>query len=357
MPKAKGLRSMFDLQKFLKFRCSVTLAVVFCTAFSLPTIAQTSFPPERSSSAVTERSAYILGSGDQIDITVFDYSEFTGAKVVLPDGTITLPLIGTVSAAGKTTEQLARELTSRLASLLVKPVVTVNLTVLRPILVNVAGEVQRPGPIQLRSLTTTNLTIGNNTIRAVPTLSTALTEAGGITQNADIRQITLRRYGAGNSQPITVNLWDAISSDNAPPDLVLQDGDSIYVPRLTEDKAIDRRLVARSSLSPETVRVRVVGEVKKPGEIQVPPNSSLSSAVAIAGGPTVDARLRQVAFIRMNEQGKAARQTVDLQNLTDTYQVQDGDVIIIPKKTSSSIIDGVGRVLSPFAVLLRLFGL
>lgn len=348
---------MFDLQEFQKFRCSVTLAVVFCTAFSLPTIAQTPFPPERSSNAVTERSTYILGSGDQVDITVFDYSEFTGAKVVLPDGTITLPLIGTVSAAGKTTEQLAQELTNRLASLLVKPVVTVNLTVLRPVLVNVAGEVQRPGPIQLRSLTTTNLTVGSNTIRGVPTLSTALTEAGGITQNADIRQVTLRRYGAGNSQPITVNLWDAISSDNAPPDLVLQDGDSIYVPRLTEDKAVDRRLIARSSLSPGTVRVRVVGEVKKPGEIQVPPDSSLSSAVAIAGGPTVDARLRQVAFIRMNDQGKVARQIVDLQNLTDTYQVQDGDVIIIPKKTSSSIIDGVGRVLSPFAGLLRLFGL
>jgi len=348
---------MFDLQEFQKFRCSVTLAVVFCTAFPLSTIAQTPFPPERSSNAVTERSAYILGPGDQVDITVFDYSEFTGAKVVLPDGTITLPLIGTVSAAGKTTERLAQELTNRLASLLVKPVVTVNLTVLRPVLVNVAGEVQRPGPIQLSSLTATNLTIGSNTIRGVPTLSKALTEAGGITQNADIRQVTLRRYGAGNSQPIIVDLWDAISSDNAPPELVLQDGDSIYVPRLTEDKAIDRRLVAKSSLSPGTVRVRVVGEVKKPGEIQVPPDSSLSSAVAIAGGPTVDARLRQVAFIRMNEQGRVVRQTVDLQNLTDTYQVQDGDVIIISKKTSSSIIDGIGRVLSPFTGLLRLFGL
>ena len=103
--------------------------------------------------------------------------------------------------------------------------------------------------------------------------------------------------------------------------------------------------------------MRVVGEVKKPGEIQAPSDSSLSSAVAIAGGPTVDARLRQFAFIRMNEQGKVVRQTVDLQNLTDTYQVQEGDVIIIPKKTSSSIIDGVGRVLSPFTGLLRLFGL
>jgi len=348
---------MFNLQKFQKFRCSITLAVVFCTAFSLPTIAQTPFPPERSANAVTERSAYILGSGDQVDITVFDYSEFTGAKVVLPDGTITLPLIGTVSAAGKTTEQLAQELTNRLASLLVKPVVTVNLTVLRPVLVNVAGEVQRPGPIQLRSLTATNLTLGSNTIRGVPTLSTALTEAGGITQNADIRQVTLRRYGAGNSQPITVNLWDAISSGNALPDLVLQDGDSIYVPRLTEDKAIDRRLIARSSLSPGTVRVRVVGEVKKPGEIQVPPDSSLSSAVAIAGGPTVDARLSRVAFVRMNEEGRIGRQVIDLRDLIDNYQVQDGDVIIVPKKGSSSVIDFAGRLFSPLGTILNLLKL
>lgn len=347
---------MLCLQILQNLRYSLTLTLVFCSTFTTPALAQSIPASANAVDVETIRSTYILGSGDQLDITVFDYTEFTGAKVVLPDGTITMPIIGTVVAAGKTTEQLAQELTTRLEALLVDPVVTVNLTVLRPVLVNVAGEVQRPGPIQLRSLTTTNLTIGGNTIEGTPTVSAALIEAGGITQNADIRRVILKRYSPdGNAAPITINLWDAISSENASPDLVLQDGDTIYVSRLTGNETLDRRLIARSSLSPETVRVRVVGEVKTPGEIQVPPDSSLSSAVAIAGGPTEDAKLSQVAFIRLNEAGNVERQIVDLRNLTDNYQVQQGDVIIMPKRTDSSFLDRLDQYLGPIGGVINLF--
>jgi polysaccharide biosynthesis/export protein len=113
--------------------------------------------------------------------------------------------------------------------------------------------------------------------------------------------------------------------------------------------------LARSSFSPATVRVRVVGEVTAPGEVQVPPNSSLSSAVAIAGGPTEDARLRQVAFIRLSPEGTVERQTIDLRDLSDSYQVQDGDVIIVPKRGSASLVDFAGRVFSPLGAILNLF--
>jgi polysaccharide biosynthesis/export protein len=95
--------------------------------------------------------------------------------------------------------------------------------------------------------------------------------------------------------------------------------------------------------------------VTQPGEVQVPPNSSLSSAVAIAGGPTDDARLREVAFVRLSPAGEIQRQEIDLRNLTDDYQVQDGDVIIVPKRGSASLIDLAGRVFSPLGVLLDLF--
>jgi polysaccharide export outer membrane protein len=101
----------------------------------------------------------------------------------------------------------------------------------------------------------------------------------------------------------------------------------------------------------------VVGEVTKPGEVSVPPNSSLSSAVAIAGGPTVDARLSRTNFIRLNPEGVVERQEVDLSDLTDSYQVQDGDVIMVPKRSSSSILDGANRLFSPLNFVLRLFGL
>jgi polysaccharide biosynthesis/export protein len=301
------------------------------------------------------QSDYVLGAGDHILINVFGYEEYSGDRTILPDGTVTVPLLGSITVAGKTTDQLAQQLTDRLQPYLVEPTVTVSLSVLRPLSVNVAGEVLRPGRVQLQSLS--GLLERTQEEDQPPTLSVALQRAGGITQHADIRQVVVRRQRPGGmTEAITVNLWDAVSSADAPPEMILQDGDSIYIPRATAGMDdIDRLQLARSSFSPATVRVRVVGEVTAPGEVQVPPNSSLSSAVAIAGGPTEDARLRQVAFIRLSPEGTVERQTIDLRDLSDSYQVQDGDVIIVPKRGSASLVDFAGRVFSPLGAILNLF--
>lgn len=307
-------------------------------------------PTPSSSNSETYSSftnpSYVLGPGDQVQIRVYDYEEYTGQKVILPDGTIALPLIGSLNAAGLTIEQLEQALTTRLQTLLVNPVVTVELSTMRPVVVTVAGEVRRPGPTELQASATEG---------GVPTLSKALNAAGGITQDADIQQVTINRQTANSgSRTITVNLWEAISSSNAESDVILLEGDSIYVPRLSADAQIDRRLLARSSFAPETIRVRVVGEVKNPGEIQVPPESTLSSAVAIAGGPTEDARLSRVAYIRLNEEGRVEQETIDLRNLTDNYQIQEGDVIIVPKRSDVSVIDFAGRLFGPLGAFLNL---
>lgn len=335
--------------------CKLAVPILFLTV-PTPILAQTIPLVPQVGQIQSAESGYILGPGDQIEIAVFGYEEYTGAKTILSDGTITLPVIGVVSATDRTPEQLAQDLTTQLQAYLVDPVVTVSLSTLRPVVVNVAGEVQRPGPVEIRAVASDN-TMNNSgsTPISQPTVSSALIQAGGITQNADIRQIVVRHsLPNGNFSNSTINLWEALTSEKTPQDLVLQDGDSIYVPRLTSNETIDRRLIARSSLSPATVRVRVVGEVKNPGEIQVPPESSLSSAVAIAGGPTEDARLSQVAFVRMNDSGEIERQSIDLRNLTDSYQVQDGDVVFVPKKSSSSILNFANRLVSPLNLLLNL---
>ncbi|GAB4383881.1 MAG: polysaccharide biosynthesis/export family protein [Elainellaceae cyanobacterium] len=335
-----------------RLRVKWLIPVMFASGtLMLPTVALSQVNVPSLSSSEVDSSfvdpSYVLGSGDQVQITVFDYEEYTGSKVILPDGTITLPLVGSLNAAGLTTEQLAQALTTRLQTLLVNPVVTVELATLRPVTVTVAGEVRRPGPTELQELAEDG--------GSVPTLSKALMAAGGITQNADIQQVMINREVAnGESQTITVNLWEAITSDNAASDVILQEGDSIYVPRLAADAQIDRRLIARSSFAPETVRVRVVGEVKSPGEIEVPPESTVSSAVAIAGGPTEDARLGRVAFIRLGETGQVETETIDLRNLTDTNQIQEGDVIIVPKRDSSSLLDFATRLIPPLGFLLNL---
>lgn len=307
------------------------------------------------------RPAYLLGAGDQIQITVYGYEEYTGARVILPDGTITLPVLGSVPAADRTPDELTRELTNRLQPYLVDPVVTVSLNTLRPVVVNVAGEVHRPGPVQLRSLTTVTNTTGDSgsttrgAVDSVPTISSALIEAGGVTSKADIREVTLRRMlPGGNYTTLTINLWDALWSETVPQDLVLQSGDTIFVPLLAQGETLDRRLLSRSTLAPRTVRVRVIGEVNSPGEVDVPPDSTISSAVAIAGGPNRDATLRRVELVRLNDNGQITNEQMDLRDLDDDDQVREGDVIYVPERGRSSFFRVMGEVLSPVNSLFNL---
>jgi polysaccharide export outer membrane protein len=95
-----------------------------------------------------------------------------------------------------------------------------------------------------------------------------------------------------------------------------------------------------------------VGQVTRPGEMQVPPNSSISSAVAIAGGPTDKADLAEVKFIRVGEDGSIEEQEIDISNLTDNYQIQEGDVIVVPKSTRGEIVEFVGDFIIPTNLLI-----
>lgn len=302
-----------------------------------------------------EASSYLLGPGDRIEVSVYGFPEYTGPLSVLPDGTIALPIVGKVTAAGKTTDQLTQELRVILDRILVDPAVSISLNALRPVVIHVSGEVYRPGPIQLED--TVNINPDNPLSYAPPSISQALVEAGGIRRTADIRNVVvMRELPNGETLTTEVNLWDTLWSASLPEELLLRDGDLIFVPGLPDGEVIDNQLLARSSFAPDTVRVRVVGEVTRPGEVAVPPNSSLSSAVAIAGGPTDDARLKDVAFIRMDDStGEVTQEEVDLRDLIDNYQVQDGDVIVVPKTTSGSVLDLAARIINPLNFLFRLF--
>lgn len=306
-------------------------------------------------------SSYLLGPGDRIEVSVYGYEEYTGPTSVLPDGTLALPLIGRVPAAGRTTDQLAQELAVALNQVLVNPEVSVTLDALRPVVVNVSGEVYRPGPLQLQGATRIGTGLGSSengqgTAYAPPSVSQAIIQAGGVTRTADVRDVVIvRSLPNGQTVRTQVNLWDSLGSETLPEDLLLRDGDLVFVPQLAAGETLDSRLLASSSLSPDTVRVRVVGEVKSPGEVPVPPNSSLSSAVAIAGGPTDDAKLGEVAFIRREDNGEVVQEVVDLKNLVDNYQVQEGDVVVVPKTNTGSVLDFAQRLLGPLGFFLNIF--
>lgn len=307
---------------------------------------------------------YLLGPGDQVQVLVFGYEEFEGPRVVLPDGTINIPLIGSIPAAGKTLNALGGEIENRLRLYLTNPVVDTNLQVLRPVVVNVVGEVYRPGPIQLSSLTTVTTAIRDTgtltNFTNTPTLSTALTSAGGIRRTADVRNVTiLRRLSDGTTAEYQVNLWDALQGEDELGVLVMYDGDTVVVPTApVGSDYLDQSLIARSSIAPTTVRVRVIGEVTNPGELQIQPNSSISSAIAAAGGhDTETAQLRNVKLVRLAETGQIEEQVVDVSNLVDNVQIQDGDVIFVPKRRGINTLDNIARFASPILAPLGIINI
>ncbi|MGK7888381.1 MAG: polysaccharide biosynthesis/export family protein [Leptolyngbyaceae cyanobacterium] len=296
-------------------------------------------------------SPYLLGPGDQIEVTVYGNAELTGARLILPDNTITLPLVGQVPAGGRTTDQLTADLTAILNQILVDPDVSVTLSSLRPVVVNVSGEVYRPGPMELQPMNRDR----NTGLNAPPSVSMALVQAGGVTQTADLREVMVTRdLPNGETVRILVNLWDALWAETVPDALVLRDGDTIFVPTLADGDLNARRLITSSSLSPSTVIVRVVGEVTQPGQVEVAANSSLSGAIAVAGGPTNDAKLRETVFIRLNETGEVEQEIIDLSELNDNYQIQNGDVIVVPKTRTTSVLDFAQRLINPLGLFFRL---
>jgi polysaccharide export outer membrane protein len=309
-------------------------------------------------------SDYLLGPGDQIQVLVIGYDEFQGPRVVLPDGTITMPLIGSVPAAGRTLGTVSNDIQNRLSVYLTNAVVDANLTVLRPVVVNVVGEVYRPGPVQLSSLTTVNTTIRNNATLTnftnTPTLSTALVTAGGIRRTADIRHVkVLRRTPEGELAEYEVNLWEALQGEDDLGVLVMYDGDTVVVPTApTGNAELDPSLIARSSIAPTNVRVRVIGAVTQPGEVQIQPDSSISSAIAAAGGhDTEAAALNRVKLVRLTENGQIEEQEVDVSSLVDNVQVQDGDVIFVPKRGGVNALDNIARIATPLLAPLGIINI
>ncbi|MEH2007750.1 SLBB domain-containing protein [Nostoc sp.] len=304
---------------------------------------------------------YSLGGGDLIRVNVFEVPEYTGEYQIPPGGAINLPLIGSVSVLGFTTEQAADEIARRYARFLKRPLISVNLLSPRPINIFVAGEVTRPGAYTL----SLSGGAGNNPGVQYPTILAALTTAQGVTLAADVTQVQLRRkIGRSSEQAVTVNLKELIQTGRLTQDITLRDGDTIVVPTATNFNVAESRNIfaanfAASQTTPRTVTI--IGEVNRPGSYLVTPgntdaqggagattNSGTASptglpnvtrVIQLAGGITAQADVRNLKLRRPTRTG--SEQAIDI-NLWQLLQsgdanqdiiVQDGDTIVIPTAT------------------------
>lgn len=161
--------------------------------------------------ASVDPNKFDLGAEDVLFIRVWRENDLTGVHVIRPDGKITLPLIGEMTAAGLTPAALQKELTDSLSKFINNPQVTVQVQAVRSKRYYVTGEVFRPGAYPL----------------VVPTTAfEAITLAGGFREFANKKKITIAR----GKERLKFNYNDVTKGKNLSQNVLLQDGDTIIVP-------------------------------------------------------------------------------------------------------------------------------
>lgn len=162
-------------------------------------------------------STYRLGPEDVISVSVFNLDRYSKSGIVVPpNGTISYPLIPEgVFVVGKTTEQVAAEITKKLDEYVIDPKVTVFLEKAQSAYFSVIGDVAQPGirPMARRL-----------------TVLDALGLSGGVLNTGNKSKVTvLRHMKDGYIQQTVVNVA-AIEKGKAPDNYILAPGDQIFVP-------------------------------------------------------------------------------------------------------------------------------
>ncbi|MCC3443842.1 MULTISPECIES: polysaccharide biosynthesis/export family protein [unclassified Microcoleus] len=359
----------------------------------VPVPAAPGFPSVPASAPSSVRSeVYTLGAGDRIQMDIFNVPEYSGPNgqhQVQADGSLSLPLIGSLGVAGMTLEQASNAVKERYGKYLKRPWITLKLLAARPLQIAIAGEINRPGAYTISSAAGpggTSEQIGTQ----MPTISRALRLAGGITQSADVRQIKIRRPQRNAAeQIISVDLWELLQNGDLRADMTLRDGDTIFIPTVTSLNRQEAPTLAVANItgqSTQPINIAVVGEVTRPGtytlakELQsrLQENESgadsglfaaketpgggenvlqqtVTRAIKMAGGITPVADIRQIQVRRLTRAGTEQIINVNLWQLLEAGDVsqdltlQQGDTVIVPKAENLNALEGAQVATSNFS--------
>jgi polysaccharide biosynthesis/export protein len=278
---------------------------------------------EGSNGVSVERDSYKLRSGDVLSINVrgrsaISYAAKPGAGagedpnevMVSPTGDISLPLIGSIQAAGKTVDEVEASVRTSLAEYLKHFEVNISIVKVGTPTVWVSGSVINAGP---------------QTVPAVATVGYAVLRAG-LMPTGSTRRIELVR---GGSKQIIDLYRIAVLGDTAS-DVVLQPGDRIFVPAITD-------------------YVGASGEVVRGGRFEMAgrPDEDfrVRDLIDLALGTSPTAALDRASIERIGPDGKVAAIPIDLRSpkSADTA-LQPGDNLVIPSITAfQSIIRLIGE--------------
>lgn len=243
-----------------------------------------------ASSAAAETGAGVvltLAAGDAVTIQVYGRPELTLNTPVAEDGTVTVPLAGSIEVAGLTPVKAGQRIAAafRQGKYLVDPQVTVSMAHSRGHQVSVLGAVRTPGRFVIEPRTT---------------VLDALAQAGGITENGSDSVVLLRPDRTGKVVRYAIELKGLSQGRMAVPTLTLRGGDSLFVPVASQ--------------------FYIYGEVKAPNMYRLEPGMTVVQAISRGGGITPRGSDNRIEIKRRKPDGTYATSGA---GLGDVLQADD----------------------------------
>jgi polysaccharide export outer membrane protein len=190
---------------------AISISTAACSLFNSTPLQQTVVPH----SAAKNAEPYVIGSDDELEIVVWNQPQLSGKAIVATDGTIAMPLIGRVTAAGLTPDLVKADLEKRYARYVHGANITVRVSDSASHVFYVLGSVNKPGAYKLHS---------------GEVLSQALAEAGGFGEFADPSKIRILRHKENETVVLTVNYNVVRSGGDVTADVPVEPGDTVSVP-------------------------------------------------------------------------------------------------------------------------------
>ena len=237
---------------------------------------------------------YKVGSGDEISISVWGYSEFSENLLVDERGYITPSSYGRIYVKGLTFKKMRSILKSKFGSFLdmKNSEIDVTLSYSRVITVHIVGEVYNPG---------------SYTIPAINTAFNALIAANGPNQLGSVRNIYIKRDGKTvDSLDVYQFLFNPIGSQ----DVYMQDGDYLFIP-------------------PAKHIVEIKGAVNRPYTYEAKTGENISELIKYAGGYTTNS-FTDLLTLKRKDYNSVKVNDVHKNHVNSTI-VQNGDEIIVNK--------------------------